>query len=278
MTSWYSLYSWSSISVSYRSRSSALTDSRLRPVTGSQEGRSSWRPNAQDRPPDHRVPPDGAEHAAVRRVRAVVAHDPQATLGDGDGSEIRRRRSWREIGLDQLLPVDEHMAVFALHGLPRQTDDALDVLLGRRLQHPNRLEDIAHNPAHAGALGLLLDARSSRGRVEHDDVAPVGVVQVVGDLRHHHPVPDVELGDHRSRRDEERLGDERLDEESNDDRQSDEEGDLLRQLAARRWRLFHGERWQTRRFVPGGDRRPPTDQRAVRFSRIFAALPDRSRR
>src|SRR3954468_7455840 len=213
MTSWYSLYSWSSVSVSYRSRSSALTSAMVRPTRPSQEGCSAQGPHPQDCPAHHGSSSNRTEHAAVRRVRAVVAHHPQPSRGHLDGPEVGRGRAWWEIGLDQLLSVDEDVAFLALDRLTRQTDDALDVLLGRRLEYADRLEHIADDASDAGALGLLLHARGSRRGVEHDDVAPIRVVQVVGDLGYDDTVADVQLRDHRARRDVEGLGDKRLDQE-----------------------------------------------------------------
>src|SRR4051794_3328324 len=242
MTSWYSLYSWSSISVSYRSRSSALTPLTVRPRPHSEECRSAEGPHAHNRPPYDGSTPNRSEDATVRRVRAVVPHHPQIALGNLDGPEVRRRRSWRQVGLDQLLAVDEHVAVLALDGLARSPDHALDVLLGRRLQHADRLEHVADDAPDTFALRLLLHARRSGRRIEHDDVAAVGVVQVVGDLRHDDAVADVQLRDHRARRDVEGLGDERLHQEGDQDRQADEERDLLGQLAPTGCLLLHGER------------------------------------
>src|SRR5436190_19639983 len=102
MTSWYSLYRWSSISVSDRCRSSALTLLTLRPP--SQEGRPAGGPHAQDGAADHRPSPNGAEDAAVRGIGPVVTHHPKAPLGDGDRRKVRGRRARRQVGLDQLAP------------------------------------------------------------------------------------------------------------------------------------------------------------------------------
>ena len=67
--------------------------------------------------------------------------------------------------------------------------------------------------------------------VEHHDVAPVGVVQAVGELGDDHPIAHVELGDHRPRRDEEGLGHEGLDEEGDEHRRGHQHHALPHQAA-----------------------------------------------
>src|SRR5436190_1614359 len=125
MTSWYSLYSWSSISVSYRSRSSALTPLRLRPRPRSEECRPAEGPHAQNGPSDHGSSPYGAKDAAVRRVGPVVAHHPQPALGHGDRPEVRRRGSWGQVRLHAVADgqLRDHRARRDVEGLG---DEGLD--------------------------------------------------------------------------------------------------------------------------------------------------------
>src|SRR5947199_45623 len=63
------------------------------------------------------------------------------------------------------------------------------------------------------------------------DALPIWIVQVICQLRHDDAVADVQLRDHRARRDEERLGHERLHQEGDQHGEADEEGDLLIGLA-----------------------------------------------
>src|SRR5205814_2529310 len=118
----------------------SLTGTTLRPRPPSEECPSTEGPHAQDGPANHRSSPDGTKDAAVRGIRPIVAHHPQAALGDRDGAEVRRAGSGGEVGLDQFAPVDEHVSVLALHRLAGKPDHTLDVLLGRRLQDADRLE------------------------------------------------------------------------------------------------------------------------------------------
>src|SRR5919202_5310028 len=113
-TSRYSLYSWSSMSVSYRSRSSAL----MAPTLRLQEGRTGKGPDAQDGPADHLGAADGPEDPAVGGVGPVVAHHPEIAGGHRDRAEVGHlQRRW-QVGLHQLVPVDEHVPVPSLEPLP----------------------------------------------------------------------------------------------------------------------------------------------------------------
>src|SRR3954463_2356855 len=94
MTSLYSLYSWSSTSASYRSTSSEPGTAQT--VLRLEEGDPCGWPDARDGASDDRVLLDLAEHAAVRRVAAVVAHHPEVVWLDRDGPEVRRDGAVRQ--------------------------------------------------------------------------------------------------------------------------------------------------------------------------------------
>ena len=94
---------------------------------------------------------------------------------------------------------------------------ALRERLARQRDHP------LHQVVDAGAVPLLVGL----GR-EHDDVAPVQVVQVVAQLVDEDAVADLERRHHRLRRDVERLEQERLDDDRDDDRHDDQDPPLER--------------------------------------------------
>src|SRR4051795_1938272 len=95
---------------------------------GSEEGGTARWQQPQDGPPDHRVPFDGTEDAAVAGVLAVVAHDPQRVARHDLGAEVGRDHLRVEVRLDEDVPVHVDDAVAPLDGLTGEGDDPLDVV------------------------------------------------------------------------------------------------------------------------------------------------------
>src|SRR3984885_14377276 len=124
----------------------------------------------------------GPPVAAVERVATTVTHHEVVVRGNGGGRDVGRRlgadphKRW-EPGLGQRLPVDEH-------GVPRRG---------------NGLAGKADDPFHQ--IGILLLRVGWNPLEDHDVSALDGGVQFVNG----NPVPDLERGRHRARRNRERL-------------------------------------------------------------------------
>ena len=190
---------------------------------------------------------DRAVHAGVRRVVAVVAHDPQLPLGHLHGREVglgaAEVRLVVDVRLVERLPVDGDavLRVAAGHGLPAGGDDALDEVLLVRRGQPDQREP-ALQPPDEDVLGALATAASGlavvapgRRPAEHDDVAGRRLGEAVGDLVDGDAVvvaavAAVQRAFHRRRRDDVDAGQERLD----DERQHHRDDDQQRQLAPER--------------------------------------------
>ena len=145
----------------------------------------------------HRVDGDRAAAlvAAVHGVVAVVPHHEDVVLGHGLAVDRRLvgRDAVGEVRLLQALAVDVDDPVAGLDHVPGEPDDPLDEVLD------------------AVGPDLLL------GQLEHHDVAPVDVVEVVAELVDEHPVALLERGLHRGRRDVERLEEEGLHDQGHDE-------------------------------------------------------------
>src|SRR5687768_15353353 len=114
-TALYSWYSWSSISVSYRSRSSALTATSRSSMhedctCRSQPAGAPERPDLDHHPSDHARALDRAEESAVIRGAPIVPHDEERSFGHVDGREVRGAHVVGQVGLDQEAVVDVEVA------------------------------------------------------------------------------------------------------------------------------------------------------------------------
>ena len=172
---------------------------------------------------DHRVLRDRAPLAAVRALAPVVAHHVVVALGDLDllgqvaepalGVEARER-------LVLALPVEVDGAVDDLQAVAAHGDHALDEVRVRA----------AARRARAGRVGRVLDAAGvgvgAGRRLEHDDVAAVGVAEAEAHAVHEHALADLERRDHRLARDPERLDEERLDAEREAERDRHDRDEL----------------------------------------------------
>jgi hypothetical protein len=195
------------------------------------------------------------------------------------------RGAWVQVGLGDLLPVAQQVAVAAADLVAWHADHPLDeVAVGGRHQADGLAEageEAGHWVARAGGLqtGLVVD--------EHDHVAVVDLAEAVGELLDQDTVGHVEGGLHRSRGDVEGGDQEGLE----DDGEQDGEGDQHDRLADDRQHagllvgvLRRRVLWRLRAAVQlaGVVARPAhrlVHARAgLRFSLIFAALPVRSRR
>ena len=105
--------------------------------------------------------------------------------------------------------------------IPGHTDDALDEVLGVRGHEADELADAADD------LGdrTVLDRRDGLA-LEHDDVAPLGVVEPVGELLDDDAVVDCERVLHRRGRDVEDLDDERAENERQPEGDQQQDGQL----------------------------------------------------
>jgi hypothetical protein len=193
------------------------------------------RPHDQERPADHVLLGDravtvvGRAHglgiavpaqvqARVGGVQPVVPHDPQPPRRHDDVEGILRRlRPGGYVGrLVQRDAVDGDLAAgsAALHVVPGQPDDALDVVDLARCG-PEQAADSPEHPAHRVVVTADCQVVAGRGRldgpvpgsgaVEDDDVAAVDRPQVIHELVDQDLVADQQGVFHRSRRDEERL-------------------------------------------------------------------------
>ena len=118
------------------------------------------------------------------------------------------------------------------------------------------VEHITLDPRPGGVFETVMinDADGSRYPTQsvYDDVAPPGLVELVRHPGDEHPVAHLEGVDHRLRRDEEGLGDERLDQEGDDERHAKEDGQLPEQGTGLRRGLLD----RSRPTGLGDDRRP----------------------
>src|SRR5829696_7056041 len=157
------------------------------------------RPEAEEGLPDQVPLRHRPEEAGVEGVRAVVPHHKDVVLGDGlraEGAGLRRPAGAGlspQVWLLYLLVVYEEVAVLQLQAIARDGDDAL----------------------YQGFLSAV-------GALEEDDVAAVGLFEVVGELVDQEAVPDFEGGNHALGGDVERGGDDGPD-EAEDENEGDQE-------------------------------------------------------
>jgi hypothetical protein len=131
-----------------------------------------------------------------------------------------------DVALALALPVEDHTSVAERKPVARPGDDALDEVHVRLL--PRRPgADLALGRRAASAHVVALGAG---GRVEHDDVAYVGIAEARSDAVYEHALADLESRHHRLRRDPVRLDEERLDAEREPERHGDDR-DQLQQRA-----------------------------------------------
>ena len=140
--------------------------------------------------PDDEVLVDRAEHAAV--LASSPGCRPSRTRGPRGHFRSAGSRSVgvpsAQVGLVEALAVDVDLAVVALDRL------------ARRGRSTRLMRSLISRPAG-----------SPRRPLEHDEVAPVHVVELVAQLVDEDPVVDLERGHHRLGRDVERLDEEGLD-------------------------------------------------------------------
>lgn len=185
--------------------------------------------------------------AGVQGVLAVVAHDPDAVLGDldraegvlaGDGAGVEVR------GLVQGDAVEDDLAaLLAGDGVAADRDDPLDevLLLGGR-HEADEAEELLDDIGRGRGLALEPAARV----VEDDDFAALGLgAEPGGQFVDEDPVALLEGVHHRFRGDRERLHQEGLDQQGEYERDADEEGQFLPEGTL----LLGGPAGAARRFV-----------------------------
>src|SRR5262249_2572651 len=125
---------------------------------------------------------------------------------------------------------DATPGIAAGDGVARQPDDALDEVLLARLAHPDQVADRAAKLREEADIVVdLVLRRPVVGAPEHHDLAAPRLAQVINDLVYQHPVADEQLGLHRSRRDEERLHQERPHQHGKAERDDQQQRQLLPQ-------------------------------------------------
>src|SRR4051794_7277394 len=213
------------------------------------------RPVGEEGSADDPVLLDRAPDAAVGGVPTVVAHHKKLAPRDRDGlrqvarfARFVRTNKWLLLLVEpSVLAFEEDAASLHVELVAPDADDALDEIGVRTLvdRLPTRSVVYLH-----GALDLRVVIGALR-RLEHDDVAAVGVAEA-----RRHPVDqdalaDVERRLHRLARDPERLDEELLDAEGQPERDDDDDDELderalalLRVLArcpaAGHWRRLSG--------------------------------------
>src|SRR5680860_812751 len=152
----------------------------------------------------------------VPAVGAVVTHHPEVVRGydDVEGSERRFDTSAQVGRLVERNAVDHHRAlvVTALDMVAPESDDSFHEVSPRGVE-----ADFGQKTLHSGRLWR--DSQPLTGITEHDHIAAFGATGPVGDLLDDDPVVPDELRNHRARRHEEHLYEERLDERGDSDRQ-----------------------------------------------------------
>src|SRR3954447_22348312 len=124
------------------------------------------------------------------------------------------------------------MAVVDRERVAWARDDALDVVLIRLL---GALRGTGLERRMRGTAAVVVGPDR---RMKDDDVADVGILQVIDEAVHQHPLADVERGLHRSRGDLVRLDHEGLNQERQANGESDDHSERDQRAARRRW-LWH---------------------------------------
>src|SRR4051794_32902042 len=205
---------------------------------------------------------DGAPDTAVGGVATVVAHHKKVTWRNRDFARLVTRfaRSVRtNEGFVLPLAVDvdppfPHREVISGH-----PDDALDEVRVRPF-----LRRLLAGRAWAllRALDRGIVVRTLR-RLEHEDVAPIGVAEPWRHPVDEHALPDVERGLHRLARNPERLDEELLDAERQAESDDDDDDELDKRAlpvlvlagtvgATGHWRRLSGHRPRSRPGRVGG--------------------------